>query len=94
MGLILLFILFTDPLLAQWGGVGAGQLEGKLKGLTDSLIAVILPAVSILGIIYAAILAATGDQSAKPRMVMALIASVIGFLAPVIISWLKSVSGV
>ena len=54
---------------------------------------VILPAVSILGLIYGAILAAMGDQSARPRMVLIVIASIIGFLAPVIIRWLQSASG-
>ena len=87
-GLIACFVLFPELGLAQSG------FESKVNGLTDKLIAVVLPAVSILGLIYAAILAATGDQAAKSRMVLVAFASIVGFLAPIIIGWLKSASGV
>src|SRR5207245_11025386 len=42
---------------------------------------VLLPAVAILGLVYAAILAAMGDEGSKARMVLVIIASVVGFLA-------------
>lgn len=75
------------------GGIGGGDLASKMNGLTQQVIGVILPAVSVLGLVYAAILAATGDQGAKQRMVLVLFASVVGFIAPIIINWLKSASG-
>jgi hypothetical protein len=84
-------LLFSDPVLAQ--GFGGGGFEGRIKGLTDNIISVILPAVAILGLLYAALLAASGDEGAKRRMVLVVIACVIGFLAPVIIRWFQSAAG-
>jgi hypothetical protein len=86
-------LLISDGAYAQLGGIGGGDLAGRMNSLTNQVITVILPAVSILGLVYAAILAATGDQAAKQRMVLVLFASVVGFIAPIIISWLKSASG-
>lgn len=84
-------ILFTDPALAQsFGGSG---FESRIKGFTNNLISVILPAVAILGLLYAAMLAASGDEGAKKRMILVVIASVIGFLAPLIIRWFQSAVG-
>ena len=76
-----------------FGGVGADQLSQRMSGLTSKIIGTILPAVSILGLVYSAILAASGDQGAKPRMVLILFASVVGFLAPIVIRWLQSAVG-
>lgn len=84
-------ILFAEPSLAQ--GFGGSGFETRIKGFTDNLLSVILPAVSILGLIYAAMLAASGDEGAKKRMTLVVIASVIGFLAPLIIRWFQSAAG-
>ncbi|MCH2534239.1 MAG: TrbC/VirB2 family protein [Bdellovibrionales bacterium] len=84
-------LLFADPALAQ--GFGGSGFESRIKGFTDNIISVILPAVAILGLLYAALLAASGDEGAKRRMVLVVIASVIGFLAPVIIRWFQSAVG-
>ena len=85
-------ILFVPDLcLAQsFGGSG---FESKLKGLTDSLIKGILPIMSVLGLIYAALLAASGDASARGRMTVIIGASIVGFLAPMIINWLQGAVG-
>ena len=85
--------LMPESALAQTFG-GGSDLKGRVDGLTNGLLRLILPAVSVLGLIYAAVLAAVGDAAAKPRMVMIAVASVVGFMAPVIIGWLQSVSGV
>lgn len=84
-------LIVPELLLAQ--GFGGSGFESRMKGLTDSLVSVVLPAISILGLIYAAILAASGDANAKGRMVLVMFASVVGFLAPMIISWLQSATG-
>lgn len=83
--------LFADPALAQ--GFGGSGFENRIKGFTDNIMSVILPAVAILGLLYAALLAASGDEGAKKRMILVVIASVIGFLAPVIIRWFQSAAG-
>ncbi len=78
----------------DFGGIGGDALSQRVNGLTSKIIGTILPAISILGLVYSAILAASGDQGAKGRMVLVIIASVVGFLAPILIRWFQSaVSG-
>ena len=89
-GFAVFMVLCPDPAFAQFAG---GALESKVNGVTSGLLNFLLPAASIIGLIYAAILAATGDASAKSRMVLIVIASVVGFLAPLIIRWLQGMAG-
>ncbi len=90
-GLVAVVALCPDMAFAQF--VGGGALQSKVSGITRGLTNFLLPAVSVLGIVYAAILAATGDASAKSRMVLVLVASIVGFLAPLIIGWLQGLAG-
>jgi hypothetical protein len=87
-GLALAMVLCPEFALAQF----SGGLENKVQSVTNGLINFLLPAASVLGIVYAAILAATGDASAKQRMVLVIIASIVGFLAPLIIRWLQGIA--
>ncbi len=80
-------LLNLPDLVLAWGG---SNFEGRIRSFTDSLMSVILPAVAILGLLYAAMLAMSGDEGAKRRMVLVVIASVVGFLAPPIIGWFQS----
>lgn len=89
---ILLVAVALCPELAFAQFAGGGALQSKVSGITRGLTNFLLPAVSILGIVYAAILAATGDASAKSRMVLVLVASIVGFLAPLIIGWLQGLA--
>ena len=89
--LVMGVMLFVPELaFAQYAG---GDFQSKIGGVTKGLVNVLLPAVSILGLVYAALLAATGDAGAKARMVLVAVASIIGFLAPMIIKWLQNISG-
>jgi hypothetical protein len=83
-------LLVPELSFAQYGG---GDFQSKIGGVTKGLVNVLLPAISVLGLVYAAILAATGDAEAKSRMVLIAVASIVGFLAPMIIHWLQSISG-
>ena len=87
---VLGFVIFTEPALAQFGG---GELESRLAGLTSALTYVILPAFSVIGLVYAGIMAASGDESAKQRMKLVIMGSIVGFLAAVIIAFVKAKSG-
>lgn len=87
-GFALVMILCPELAMAQF----AGGLESKVQSVTNGLINFLLPAASVLGIVYAAILAATGDANAKQRMVLVIIASIVGFLAPLIIRWLQGMA--
>lgn len=71
----------------------SGGFESKMQNLTTRLITVILPLVSVLGLVYAVFLALTGDGAAKGRIVTVIVCSVIGFMAPHIISWFQSAAG-
>lgn len=80
-------IIILPDIVWAWGG---GNFESRIRSFTDSLMSVILPAVAILGLLYAALLAMSGDEGAKKRMILVVIASVVGFLAPPIIRWFQS----
>ena len=93
-GVVLTATLFPQISLADdFGGIGSDALSQRVGGLTNKIIGVILPAVSILGLVYSAILAAAGDQGSKPRMVLIIFASIVGFLAPIIIRWFQGAVG-
>lgn len=87
-GMVGVCALFPELALAQFGG-----FESRVTGLTRSIVTVILPALSVLGLIYASILAVTGDGAAKGRIVTVVVCSIVGFLAPLIIKWLQQASG-
>lgn len=88
-GILVFILLGAEVAMAQFSG---GGLEAKVNGITNSLIHFVLPAASVFGLIYSAILAASGDASAKSRMLLVGIASIAGFLAPMIIGWLKGLA--
>lgn len=69
-------VLFSTSAFAQ-----VGSFESKVNSLTDLIVGKILPAVAVFGLVYAAILAAAGDESSKRRMVLVIIASIVGLLA-------------
>jgi len=89
LGLGIGLLASPDIALAQFAG---GGLESKVQGVTNGLITFLLPAASVLGLVYAAILAATGDPSAKQRMVLVAVTSLIGMLAPLIIRWIQGMA--
>jgi hypothetical protein len=76
------FALFVVPeiVFAQVSG-----FDSKVNSLSNLIVGKILPAVAVFGLIYAAILAAAGDESSKRRMVLVIIASIVGILAKFIV---------
>jgi uncharacterized membrane protein len=87
--IVAVIALVPDLAHAQY----AGGFESKMQGLTTKLITVILPLVSVIGLVYAVILALTGDGAAKARIIMVIVCSIIGFMAPHIIGWFQSAAG-
>ncbi len=65
--------------------------DSKVNSLTNLIVGKILPAVAVFGLIYAAILAAAGDESSKRRMVLVIIASIVGILAKFIVPMFQGV---
>ncbi len=68
----------------------SGGFDTKVNNITNMIVGKILPAVSVFGLVYAAILAATGDESSKRRMVLVIVASIVGILAKFIIPMFQS----
>ena len=89
--LIVGMLLFVYPIWAQY--FGGLEFESRIQGLTNDLVSILLPAISILGLIYAAMLAASGDEGAKKRMLLIIFGSIVGFLAPIIIRWFQTAAG-
>ena len=85
---IIVLCIFTIPeASAQYVG---GSFESKVSGLSNALITQILPLLSIIGLFYASALAMNGSPEAKGKITTIIACSVVGFLAPYIINWLKS----
>jgi len=89
LAIVIIAAFMPEMAFAQFGG----GFESKMQGLTTKLITVVLPLVSVLGLVYAVILALTGDGAAKGRIIMVIVCSIVGFLAPHIISWFQSAAG-
>ena len=83
---LLSLILVSEPAFAF-------GFESKMQNLTGQLINTVLPLLSILGLVYAAILALSGDAAAKAKIITVIAVSVVGFLAPAIIQWLQRATG-
>lgn len=83
---ILGLALISEPTIAF-------GFESKMQNVTTQLISTVLPLLSILGLVYAAILALGGDANAKARIITVITVSLIGFLAPAIIQWLQKAVG-
>lgn len=87
-GLTAVFLLVPELSFAQYGS----DFESKVGSINSNLITRILPLISVFGLIYASVLAINGDGEAKGKIFGVLFASVVGFLAPQIIEWLKGLA--
>ena len=81
----ILFFFCPDETFAQAAG-----FDRKVDSLTNMIVSKILPTVAVFGLVYAAILAAAGDESSKRRMVLVMVASIVGILAKFIIPMFQS----
>ncbi len=86
-------IIYLDPTLSFAQSFGGGGFESRVTSFTNKLISFVLPAIGALGLVYAAILASMGDEAAKKRMVLVILASVVGCLAPMLIRWMQAAAG-
>ena len=90
-GLMIAIFLLPMESFAQFAT--ANSFESKIQGLTTKIITVILPLCSVLGLVYASILAVSGDMAAKTRMIAIVVCSIVGLLAQHIVEWLKAAVG-
>lgn len=85
-----LVILFPE---ITYAAVVKSGFENKMSALQSKFTGVILPIMSVFGLVYAGILAATGNEGAKGKITFCIIGSITGFLAPYIIGWIQGVLG-
>ena len=92
----ILFIIFTVLLpelaCAQIGFGGGGTFESKLSGLQNALVGTLLPFASTVGLIWAAVLAATGSGEGIGKAVTIVVMSIIGFMAQYIIQFFQGIA--
>lgn len=79
------FLTYLPTLYAQSIG-----FDSRVNAFTNIIVGKILPAVAVLGLGYAAVLAAMGDEGSKRRMVMVVIAAIVGLLAKFIFPLFQS----
>lgn len=77
---------FSISALAQ------ASVESTLSNVQNKLINTILPAVAILGLVASGISFAIGHENAKKHMLYAIGGTILGFVAPSIISMLQGLA--
>jgi hypothetical protein len=91
-GLLLFsFSTFFVPTPSYADGFGGSGFESRMENIQNKFINVVLPLMSILGLVYAGVLAASGNEAAKGKIMVIIIGSIVGFLAPHIIGWIKGI---
>ena len=69
--------------------IGLCSVESTLSNISTRLISTILPLVAILGLVFAAISFAMGNQNARSHLMLAIFGAVVGFGAPSIIAFIR-----
>lgn len=87
---VLVGVCFVLPEFADAAVVKSG-FENKMANLQQKFSSFILPVMSVLGLVMAAILAAMGNEGAKSKIYFCLVGSGVGFLAPYIIGWIQGI---
>lgn len=72
--------------------IAHASVESTLQNVQNKLINTILPAVAILGLVAAGISFAIGHENAKKHMLYAIGGTILGFIAPSIISMLQGLA--
>jgi hypothetical protein len=81
--LIMMGVLLLFPEL------GHCSVESTLSNISSRLISVILPLVSILGLVFAAISFAMGNPNARGHLMLAIFGAAVGFGAPSIVAFIR-----
>lgn len=70
--------------------LGYCSVESSLTAVQNKLINVILPLAGIVGLAFAAISFMSGSQNARGHLILAIIGAVVGFGAPSIIEFFRT----
>lgn len=93
LGLLTLGVIGTLAFFPETAFAQYGEFESRMSGLSNKLITVVMPSLSLLGLIYSAFLGLSGSAEGKQKMIVVIFCSVFGLLAPFIINFLKSAVG-
>ena len=85
----LYLLLFVVGFLA-FPTIGYCSVESTLSAIQGKLITTILPLVSILGLVFAGLSFAAGSPNARNHLMLAIVGAVVGFGAPSIIAFIRS----
>lgn len=83
--------IFLVPLLVFAGPISGNEFETRMTGLADQLINVVMPLMAILGLVWAGILAVSGNETARGKILLVVTGSIVAILSPHIIMWIKGV---
>ncbi len=67
-----------------------GSVETTLSAIQTRLITTVLPLAAILGLVFAGLSFVAGSQNAKGRLMLAIVGAIVGFGAPSIIEFIRS----
>ena len=70
--------------------IGYGSVESTLTGVQTRLISTVLPLAAILGLVFAGFSFVAGSPNAKGRLMLAIAGAVVGFGAPSIMEFIRS----
>ena len=90
-GCVALVCFFPEVAEAQFGR-GQG-LESRLGNLRDALIGIVLPLISSIALVYAAMLALTGSGEGRGKVVGVVVMSIVGFMARYVVEFFQSITG-
>jgi type IV secretory pathway VirB2 component (pilin) len=81
--------LFTLLYLAM-PAVAFASVESTLSAVQTKLISTVLPLAAILGLVFAGLSFVAGSPNAKGRLMLAIMGAVVGFGAPSIMEFIRS----
>ncbi len=86
----LAFVFFAMLVIAVHPNVAFADFEGSLRNVKSELSNVVLPLLSVIGLLVAAFSYLTGNPNAKQHITYALIGAAVGFGSQAIIDFISS----
>ena len=85
------YYLFLFALIyLAFPAVGFASVESTLSAVQTKLISTVLPLAAILGLVFAGLSFVAGSLNAKGRLMLAIMGAVVGFGAPSIMEFIRS----
>lgn len=88
--LLFVFLALATLVIALYPDLAFADFEGSLRNVKSQLTNVVLPLLSVIGLLIAAFSYLTGNPNAKQHITYALIGAGVGFGAQAIIDFISS----